>query len=69
MDAAKAMAVETQAAREAAGGDGSKPKGGKKAKQSGDNRKRISDDPLAGLIEVSSDIDEDMIVLRTDNDD
>ncbi len=68
-EAGKAKAEEKQAEREAAGGDGSKPKGGKKAKQSGDNRKRISDDPLAGLIEVSSDIDEDMIVLRTDNDD
>lgn len=67
-EAGKAKAEEKQAEREAETGDTEKLKGGKKAKSRGDNRKKISDDPLAGLIEVSSDIDEDMVVLRTDED-
>lgn len=68
-EAGKAKAVEKQRARDDASeneDNAPKPKGGKRAKQ-GEDRKNDADDPLAGLIEVSSDIEEDMVTLREEN--
>lgn len=68
-EAGKAKAEEKQRARDEASETdekAAKVKGGKRAKQ-GDDRKKDADDPLAGLIEVSSDIEEDMVTLREEN--
>lgn len=66
-EAGKAKAEEKQAQRDRtdAADSSDKPKGGKRARQ-GDKRKAAPDDPLAGLIEVPSDIQEDMAIHRDD---
>jgi len=68
-EAGKAKAEEKQRARDEASeavDNTPKPKGGKRAKQA-EQRSADSDDPLAGLIEAPSDIEEDMVTLREEN--